>query len=105
MAFNSTASNLVAGDANNRSDVFVRDMTTGVVTRISTNLDGMATSVDARDAFISTDGMYVAYLLSSTVLTSEATAASDVYVARSDGSSIRGPLSGPIENVRVWSAI
>lgn len=99
VAFASTASNLVVGDANNRSDVFVRNVEAGTTTRISTNLDAQVNTIDARDAFISTDGLYVTYLLSSTVLTNEATAASDVYVARTDGSAIRGPLSGSAENV------
>ncbi len=98
VAFMSAASNLVGNDTNNRIDIFVRNMVAGTTIRLSTNLDGQPSTVDARDAFISADGMYVAYLLSSTVLTTEASAASDVYVARADGSGIRGPLSGPVEN-------
>jgi hypothetical protein len=99
VAFASTASNLVAGDINNRSDIFVRNVEAGITTRVSTNLDAQPTSIDARDSFISTDGLSVTYLLSSRILTDEETSASDVYVARTDGSSIRGPLSGPTENV------
>ncbi|MBB4196769.1 hypothetical protein CCR94_20820 [Rhodoblastus sphagnicola] len=40
IVFLSTASNLVAGDTNGTTDVFVKDLTTGVVTRISTASDG-----------------------------------------------------------------
>ncbi|MCC6162238.1 MAG: hypothetical protein IT182_02710 [Acidobacteria bacterium] len=94
VAFSSLANNLVAGDTNARSDVFVRDIAAGTTMRISTNVDAQPTTIDARDPFISTDGLHVGYLLSSNVLTSEATASSDVYVARTDGSVIRGPLNG-----------
>src|SRR4051812_20268480 len=40
VAFSSSASNLVDGDTNGTTDVFVRNFATGVVTRVSTNADG-----------------------------------------------------------------
>ncbi len=97
VAFVSIASNLVAGDLNGRPDVFVRDMVAGTTTRLSVNVDAQPGTIEARDAFISADGAFVTYLLSSTILTSEATAASDVYVIRSDGSGLRGPLNTTTE--------
>ncbi len=99
VAFVSAASNLVSPDTNNRADVFVRDMVAGTTRRLSTNIDGKDPSIEVRDPFISTDGKYVAYLLSSTILSTEATAASDAFIARSDGSLLRGPVSGTTENV------
>ena len=35
VAFSSDASNLVPGDTNNRSDIFVRDLSTNTTTRVS----------------------------------------------------------------------
>ena len=40
IAFSSDASNLVAGDTNNRGDIFVKDLASGAVTRVSTNAAG-----------------------------------------------------------------
>ena len=97
VSFVSASPNLVAGDANGRTDVFVRNVLAGTTTRVSTNVDAQPASIEARDAFISADGVFVTYLLSSSILTSEASAASDVYTVRVDGSNVRGPLNGPTE--------
>ncbi len=98
VVFASGATNLVPADVNNRVDVFARDMVAGTTVRLSTNVDAQPTTIEARDPFISADGRYVGFLLSSTVLTSEATAASDVFVTRADGSiAPRGPLNGTVE--------
>jgi hypothetical protein len=40
VAFSSYATNLVAGDTNNSEDVFVKDLTSGAITRVSTASDG-----------------------------------------------------------------
>ncbi|MBV9097057.1 MAG: PD40 domain-containing protein, partial [Frankiaceae bacterium] len=62
VAFQSYATNLVAGDTNNLSDVFVRDMTTGITTRVSVDSNG---NQDMRDysslESISADGRYVLF--------------------------------------------
>jgi Tol biopolymer transport system component len=60
--FGSTASNLVAGDTNGIADVFVKDLNTGTVTRVSTNTptpDGPFSAFTP--CAISPDGRYVAY--------------------------------------------
>lgn len=61
VAFASEASNLVTGDTNRRSDIFVRDLTTGttqLVSRSSNNALGNGNSVKP---VISADGRYVAF--------------------------------------------
>lgn len=61
VAFHSNASNLIASDTNNRTDVFVHDLSSGETTRISR---GMANSEPNGDSFIpaiSADGRYVAF--------------------------------------------
>jgi Tol biopolymer transport system component len=61
VAFDSYADNLVPGDANGLSDVFVRDRRTGVTERISVGPGGRQTTQDSGQAVISADGRYVAY--------------------------------------------
>ena len=99
VAFASTATNLVAGDANGRSDIFVRHVGNATTVRVSTNLDPEPGTIEARDPYISADGQYVAFLHTSSILTTETTATSNVFVVRSDGTGVRGPLSGVTEGV------
>jgi hypothetical protein len=69
VAFTSSASNLAAGDTNNRADVFVRDRTTGttsIESVSSAEVLGDGTSVRAS---ISSTGRYVAFISRSQNLT------------------------------------
>ncbi len=61
VAFDSYASNLVSGDTNDLSDVFVRDRQTGVTERISVGPNGEETTEDSGQAVLSAGGRYVAY--------------------------------------------
>ena len=65
VAFESEASNLVAGDTNGSYDVFVKDLQTGSITRASTAADGTqamgATYSNRASISISADGRYVAF--------------------------------------------
>ncbi|GEM_PF-4319679 len=61
VAFDSLASNLVAGDTNGVRDVFVRDLTSGVTTRVSVADDGGQAAAASVAPAISTDGRYVAF--------------------------------------------
>ncbi len=61
VAFSSGASNLVANDTNDRSDVFVRDLVTGKITRVSVNSAGVQANLGAGSPLISADGRYVAF--------------------------------------------
>jgi len=61
VVFQSDADNLVAGDTNGASDIFVRDLQTGVTTLVSvTGVGGMANG-DSLAPSISADGRYVAF--------------------------------------------
>lgn len=44
VVFSSSASNLVPGDTNDRTDVFVKTLATGAIQRISTNANGLQTN-------------------------------------------------------------
>jgi Tol biopolymer transport system component len=62
VAFQSTASNLVAGDTNGAMDVFVRDVVAGRTERVSVALDGGAANAASESPVISDDGRRVAFL-------------------------------------------
>jgi Tol biopolymer transport system component len=61
IAFDSMASNLVAADTNDASDVFVHDRQTGVTERVSVDSAGREGDYDSLDSTISGDGRYVAF--------------------------------------------
>ena len=61
VAFESDATNLVAGDTNDNADIFVRDMLTGTTTRASVGNAGEQTIDAALAASISGDGRFVAF--------------------------------------------
>jgi Tol biopolymer transport system component len=61
VAFASTASNLVPGDTNGVSDVFVRDGWTGLVERVSVSTAGVQADAESLAPHISADGRFVAF--------------------------------------------
>jgi Tol biopolymer transport system component len=61
VAFESLASNLVAGDTNGVQDVFVRDQVNGYTTRVSIATGGAQANGGSSGASISADGRYVAF--------------------------------------------
>jgi len=61
VTFYTNPSNLVAGDANGRSDIFVRDRVSGVTQRISVAADGSEARGNSIWPSISSDGRYIVY--------------------------------------------
>jgi len=61
VAFSSEASNLVAGDTNNVSDVFVRDVVSRTTTRASIATNGAQANGGSEEPAISGDGRYVVF--------------------------------------------
>lgn len=61
VAFTSLASNLVAGDTNRRSDVFVRLRGRGTTSRVSVGPHGRQANGASDDPAMSADGRYVAF--------------------------------------------
>ncbi|MEU8922150.1 hypothetical protein AB0D10_14620 [Kitasatospora sp. NPDC048545] len=79
--FTSDATNLVPGDTNGKSDVFVRDLWTGRTERVDTGPDGAQADGASYEATISGNGRYVAFSSSATDLAPGAVlGAQDVYV-------------------------
>jgi Tol biopolymer transport system component len=68
VAFQSTAANLVAGDTNGKSDVFVADRQTGAVARVSVDSSGAQGNGDSFFPSISGDGQHVAFFSDATNL-------------------------------------
>lgn len=62
VAFSSEATNLVTGDTNKATDVFVQDRQTGEITRVSINNDGVQGDEDSFTPSLSADGRYVAFV-------------------------------------------
>ena len=61
VAFRSSSTNLVPGDTNNVSDIFVRDLLLGVTTRASIGPGGIQAEVTCQEASISPDGSMVCF--------------------------------------------
>ena len=61
VAFTSYASNLVAGDTNGVSDVFVRDRALGTTERVSISTSGAEGNLASQGASISADGRFVGF--------------------------------------------
>ena len=61
VVFQSPASNLVAGDSNNTTDVFRKDLLTGETIRVSTGPNGSQGGAASAGGVISADGRYVAF--------------------------------------------
>jgi Tol biopolymer transport system component len=60
--FESAASNLVANDTNNASDVFVRDLVNGTTTLVSVNTNGWSGNGVSRNSTMTPDGRFVAFV-------------------------------------------
>ncbi|HWD90774.1 MAG TPA: hypothetical protein VG938_00355 [Verrucomicrobiae bacterium] len=66
--FESAASDLVANDTNNASDVFVRDLINGTTMLVSTNIHGGVANGVSRNSVMTPDGRYVAFVSTATNL-------------------------------------
>ncbi len=81
VAIDSDAPNLVPGDTNAASDVFVHDRRTGLTTRISISDGGSQGNGASDSAAISTDGRYVAFSsTASNLVPGDTNGAVDVFV-------------------------
>jgi len=81
VAFTSAASNLVGNDTNNRTDVFVRNVSAGTTSRVSTDSNGKQANGDSFQAAISPNGSVVAFSSNATNLVkADASRTRDVFV-------------------------
>jgi Tol biopolymer transport system component/cold shock CspA family protein len=91
VAFESDATNLVSGDTNGVTDVFVHDRQTGATERVSVSSTGTQGDQPSYDAALSGNGRYVAFQSSATNLVADDTnAKTDVFVRdRQTGTTTR----------------
>ena len=61
VAFTSSASDLVTGDNNNSSDIFIYDVQTGALTMVSLNTAGRPAQGNSNDAFVAPGGQFIAF--------------------------------------------
>lgn len=81
VAFTSSASNLVPGDTNGASDVFVHNLITGVTQRVSVSSTGAQANGASSNASLSGDGNLVGFGSdASNLVTGDTNAAEDVFV-------------------------
>lgn len=81
VAFESNSSTLVAGDTNGRSDIFVKDRTTNVTTRVSVATGGVQATNTSSDAEISGDGRYVVFhSLANNLVSGDSNATDDAFL-------------------------
>lgn len=81
VAFHSAATNLVVNDTNAQSDVFVRDLHSGITTRVSVATGGGQGNGTSSAAAIAADGRYVAFESSaSNLVANDTNGLTDVFV-------------------------
>ncbi len=97
VAFVSNATNLVPGDTNGCSDVFVRDLTTHHTERVSVNSDGEQGNASSGTGgiAISADGRYVAFTsAASNLVLNDSNGCADIFVRdRLHGVTTRASVS------------
>jgi Ca2+-binding RTX toxin-like protein len=81
VVFQSDATNLVAGDTNGTTDIFVRDLQTNTTTRVSTATDGSQSNDLSGQAVISADGRYVVFFsLASNLVQGDTNGLRDIFL-------------------------
>jgi Tol biopolymer transport system component len=86
VAFQSQATNLIAGDSNSRADVFLRDCVTGTTSCISVGASGAQGNGASTRPAISADSRFIAFLSAATNLVAgDTNGAQDVFVYDREG--------------------
>jgi Tol biopolymer transport system component len=81
ITFESDAMDLVPGDTNGITDVFVRDVQAGTTTRVSVSSSGTQGDKYSANSSISTDGRYVVFhAIATTLVPGDTNGATDVFV-------------------------
>jgi Tol biopolymer transport system component len=105
VVFQSNASNLVPGDANDLPDIFVRDNETGAVEMVSVASDGTQTNGNSFNPTIDEAGRYVVFhSLASNLVPGDANGVGDLFIHdRSTGTTDLIPAQPPVGQVPVLS--
>jgi Tol biopolymer transport system component len=105
VAFNSSSSNLVRGDHNQRSDVFAWDRATGATRRVSLSSTGVAANLDSDHPSVSAHGRYIAFETdASNLVAGDTNGHHDVFVRdRHYGTTERVSVSSDESQGETWS--
>lgn len=82
--FESAKSDLVAGDTNGATDVFIRDRTTQTTRRISVLADGSQASVGGGQPHASRDGRFVSFYSGAALVADDTNGKADIYLLDRD---------------------
>lgn len=95
VGFESDATNLVKGDTNGQTDVFVHDVVSGKTTRVSVRSSGVQGDGSSREPSLSVDGRYVAFgSYSTNLVNGDTNGQVDIFVHDlSTGRTIRASVS------------
>ncbi|MBI1851014.1 MAG: HYR domain-containing protein [Planctomycetes bacterium] len=95
VAFESDAANLVAGDGNAKTDVFLRDLQTGATTRVSVGPGGFEANDSSVRPVISGDGRWIVFRSAATnLVASDTNGVQDVFANdRTTGTTVRLSVS------------
>jgi len=96
VAFSSAATNLVVGDTNNVSDVFVRDRVAGTTTRVSVSSTGGEANAASTTPSISQDGRVISFLSTATNLVAGAPTPTQLYIRDLQAQITRRPLNSSV---------
>jgi Tol biopolymer transport system component len=105
VAFQSHANNLVSGDTNSATDVFVHDQQTRQTTRVSVASDGSQADYSSTDPSISADGRFVAFQSeANNLVSSDTNGRADVFVHdRQTGQTTRVSVASDGSQANSWS--
>ena len=104
IAFVSDADDLVPGDTNGASDVFVRDQQTGTTSRVSVANTGAESAYGASSPSISRDGRHVAFVADASDLLPAGTGRSEASDAHHSDVFVRDRQAGTTTRVSVSSS-
>src|SRR5262249_48848189 len=96
VVFESRAPDIVAGDTNDTSDIFVRNLDTGVVERVSRRADGSQAAQASRFGSLSADGRFGAFSSMDALVPEGNDTDEDVYVLDRTSGVLR--LASPTYN-------
>ena len=92
VAFSSDATNLVAGDINNNTDVFVRDTQSNTTTLVSVSATGVEADWAANNPSISSDGNYLVFnSFASTLVLGDTNDKDDIFMVPASGTLPASP--------------
>lgn len=99
VAFESIATDLVAGDSNGKGDIFVHDLQTGTTTRVSVNSAGTEGNDTSSDPSISANGKYVAFESDATnLVASDNNNIFDIFVYERESLPPTVTLTSPVDS-------